>query len=844
MQPTDTRIYRSEVLPAALLGLWIEHRPAPFTVAVMPIPAHRDPDMNIVPWLSAAIVCSAGGVSALTLAQAPILALILLIVATVSTLVAGIGFARSLRTASATTNSYTITPAQPDTLPSNDIARTADTPIRSRDDDLLERGPFAERIAERIDATRNGPSVVFGLAGPWGSGKTSVLHMVEEILRDDRYREAWTVVTFTPWSAADTDALTDEFYRAIADAMPRNDAGDTARRLLAAAAPTAAAVSKAALTAVTEKYLGEGAVRNITTAGVDAIAEQVGSYSFDVQPDPFVERFTKISAAIGQTGKNVLVIVDDLDRLHADELLSVMKAVRLLGRFDRVHYLLSYDDTTVLDVLEQTDLARDSRSRARDYLEKIIQYPFTLPPIQESHRADELRACMEQVAQNHGLSIAPPDGRSLDAASYVRRMIPHHDKLTLRSIYRLFNQVDVLITLVGKSEINLIDATLITALRLRHPDLYKNLPKWHHDLLGSSSNTKATVADWHTRIADTTGLKTDKNIDEGIDEVYRCLVSLFPQMAHPPGMITSRWQRSCRISDRNYFHRYFAFRIPTDDISDETVRTEYQHLLDHGTWPDGSTVLGCITDDNRNALVRTKLEMHNDLIDEAASTQCATATVAITSSLDPEGPGLRFSDWTTVLHPLFRRAVCAVSTPAEAERIVLDYRASCGLVAITRLLAHPPYASPAADLAQIEQATTAIRDEVRDIVVHDLTTDRMQDQRQLNSVLTFLDYLDHSGLWTQMRDTIDSMLDAGTIRQGDLAARFVSLRSDNQISAFHREEFENLVPRSSWRSDQFLDDLPSILDDASLDSCAIFAAREVRQILDAQAAQQANPRTS
>ncbi|USI93109.1 KAP family P-loop NTPase fold protein [Rhodococcus pyridinivorans] len=715
----------------------------------------------------------------------------------------------------------------------------ADTPIRSLDEDRLERRPFAERIANRIDATRNGPSVVFGLAGPWGSGKTSVLHMVEEILeRDDQYRDVWTVVTFAPWSAADTDGLTDEFYRAIAEAMPQTDAGNTARKLLKAAAPTVAAVSKVALTKAAEKYLGEGAVRDMATAGGEAIAEQLGSYDFDVQPDPFVNRFTKISTAIRKTGKTVLVIVDDLDRLHADELLSVMKAVRLLGRFDRVHYLLSYDDTTVVDILEQTDLARHSRSRARDYLEKIIQYPFVLPPIQESHLADELRTCMEQVAQNHCLSIAPPDGHSLDAASYVRKVIPHRTKLTLRSIYRLFNQADVLITLVGPSEIHLIDATLITALRLRHPDLYHNLPRWQHDLLSSSTSAKATEQDWRTRITETTGLKSDKDVDE----VYQCLVALFPKMEHPPTLMAPRHPRSCRISDRNYFDRYFAFRIPTDDISDDTVRTEYQHLLDHGTWPDNSAVLPYIVNDNnRNNLVRTKLEMHNDLIDEATSPQSAAAAIALTTSLAPEEPSLRFFEWTTVLHPLLRRAVCTASTPTEAEQIVLDYRTTCGLVAITELLAHPPYISPAAELAQIEQATTSIHNEVLDIVVDDLTTDRTQEQRRLNSVLTFLDYLDHTKLWPQLRDRIDPMLDTGTITQGDLAARFVSIYSNDEIGEFRVNEFDKLIPRASWRADQFSADTTTTLHDTTLASCAIHAARQVRKILDAQAAQQANP---
>jgi hypothetical protein len=50
-----------------------------------------------------------------------------------------------------------------------------------------------------------------------------------------------------------------------------------------------------------------------------------------------------------------LVVVDDIDR-HADELQSVVKAVRLLGRFD---------EKTVLDVLESSDIAKSDQTCAR-----------------------------------------------------------------------------------------------------------------------------------------------------------------------------------------------------------------------------------------------------------------------------------------------------------------------------------------------------------------------------------------------------------------------------------------------------------------------------------------------
>ncbi|MBM4567225.1 hypothetical protein GS441_17770 [Rhodococcus hoagii] len=709
---------------------------------------------------------------------------------------------------------------------------TGDAPIRSKSEDRLERAPFAERITERIHASRTGPSVVFGLVGPWGGGKSSVLEMIKEILADERHRKEWTVVTFTPWSATDTAALTDEFYRAIADAMPRDDAGNTARRLLAAAAPTASAVSKAAITALIEKHLGEGSLKGIAKAGTDALADQTAKYTFDPQPDPFAERFTKISNAIRKTGKNILVIVDDIDRLHSDELLSVMKAVRLLGRFDGVHYLLSYDEQTLLGVLEQTDLAGNSRPRARDYLEKIVQYPFTLPPLQESHLADELRTHIGQVAQNHDLSTAPQNGGSMDAANYVFRTIPHRDQLTLRTLYRLFGQVDVLITLVGKSDINLIDATLVTALRLRHPELYRSLPKWRRDLLGGTSNAKykITAKDWQKRITDTTGLTSE---DE-IQATYKGLVTLFPRMEHPVGMIAPGRREACRVSDSNYFHRYFAFRIPTDDVSDETVRVEFKHLLTDGTWPSESIVLECITDASRNDLVRTKIGMNVDLVADATSAQCASAATAITTHLDPEGEGLGFNYWGMVLYPILLRAICIAATPTDAEQIITDYRSTCGLIAITRVLASAPYVISANDLATLKQATTNLRNEVCDVVIHDLTTDRAPDQRTGTTPLTFVGYLDEE-MWEQMRQIIDPMIRSGGITQGDLAARFVSTYSEQEIRSFHREEFEKLVPRESWRADQFPEDDGTLpLEDTTLVSLAMYAARVVRPILEAE----------
>jgi KAP family P-loop domain len=93
---------------------------------------------------------------------------------------------------------------------------------------------------------------------------------------------------------------------------------------------------------------GDDAFKKMASAGAESIADEAADEAakFATEQPTFMQRFDAISKAIKQAGRNVLVIIDDVDRLHGDELLGVMKAVRLLGRFDRVHYLLSYDDST------------------------------------------------------------------------------------------------------------------------------------------------------------------------------------------------------------------------------------------------------------------------------------------------------------------------------------------------------------------------------------------------------------------------------------------------------------------------------------------------------------------
>src|SRR4051794_14412676 len=70
----------------------------------------------------------------------------------------------------------------------------ADRPIETPEDDLLERDSLVDLLAAQVMHAPRQAGFVVGLSGPWGSGKSSVLNLVE-----DRLRGRTTVLHFEPW---------------------------------------------------------------------------------------------------------------------------------------------------------------------------------------------------------------------------------------------------------------------------------------------------------------------------------------------------------------------------------------------------------------------------------------------------------------------------------------------------------------------------------------------------------------------------------------------------------------------------------------------------------------------
>ncbi|MEV0360632.1 P-loop NTPase fold protein [Nocardia sp. NPDC050697] len=672
---------------------------------------------------------------------------------------------------------------------------------------------FATRIAQRIARTGTGSSVVFGLAGPWGSGKTSMLNLITKALSSAPSQPAWSVVHFTPWAASDTDTLIAEFYTAIASALPQR--ATTAREMLRAAVPVGAAVGGSLLKAAIGRW-APGGVDDAMNSGADVLAERLGK--FEASEDPFQVRFNKISEAIRESGTRVLVVVDDLDRLHTDELLAVMKAVRLLGRFPNVHYLLAYDKTTVLDLLTSSDLARDNRDRAHRYLEKIVQYPFVLPPIQRVHTATELRDGLESVAHDLGLSIDAPATRY--AVEHLFDVLPEPESMTLRSIKQLCLQTDVLCSLVGPEEVDLFDAAVITYIRLNYPDLYDHIPGWRRILVSRPPEESGeSGTDWDNRLRLVLPRSTDRSAQIA---VYKMLVALFPMLPHRSGATWTDRAGGQRISNPDYFGRYFQFALPEGDLSDTSVRESFRDLLDRGEFDSTSVIRDYLGEVPQRRILLSKVFASLPLVQSATSANSAAAATALTRRLAPQRGDL-YSGWGTVIHALLDRSIATADTSETGRHIVNTYGDEFGLHLISELYAH--YNGRTGDASDnISRAWHNIREQIVDACVWDIQTSETPIE---DGILAYARVLDDD-MWSRIR----SRLRGSGLSQSNIAAHFVGVSprfpgTTPLLGPFHSDLFARLVSEEELNLRDF--DPPQVVNEAdvSLEGRRAFAAREV-----------------
>ncbi|QYB04260.1 KAP family NTPase [Rhodococcus sp. USK10] len=658
-------------------------------------------------------------------------------------------------------------------MPSNQSTGIfTDTPITDITLDRLDRKAFAAQVARRIGTAGSGPSVTFGLTGAWGSGKSSVLRMIEQ-----QMPQSWSVRYFTPWAASDPATLMAEFYAVIGSALPKKTLAKVSK-MFESMAPVAA-----------------GAVAGVPMAGhgLKALIER-GAKALD---KPFREQFESASKIFADSGLQVLVIVDDIDRLHPDELNAVLKTVRLLGNFPGIHYLLAYDQDTVCEVLAKTRIAANT-DRALQFLEKIVQYPFDLPPLQHGHRLRDLTEALQalEIDRNLGAILTGRSQFGSSPANNLLDLVPDVDLATIRAIHRLVAQFDTTLMVIGTEDINAEDLLLLTFLRLRYPTLYRQIARMKTDLTDTRTRSGNQQVDWSPILTDV----VPQGTDEQRERLKLLLGYLFPATASRGlvGRSIGRGPGRKRVSEPAYFDRYFVFGIPLGDISDTQVLRGLSEMASTGQLDPASALGAALADENTANFTADKaISLLPDRVSEFNTANAVSAALAIGRLIgDPES-----ASWWSARIRLADRLVRAALTQApsddEARQAIVRVEAAWTLPHAVRALAgidRTTLSGPeraAVEYLEAKSLAAAIADF------------DVQESAAAGSVLFHVGFLTEDSQ-RKLRERVYDILQGGRPLD-DVAARFVGINigiaphaGRRTLGDFYREQFEQVVPRQTW----------------------------------------------
>ena len=105
----------------------------------------------------------------------------------------------------------------------------------------------------------------------------------------------------------------------------------------------------------------------------------------------------------------IIIVVDDIDRLNNTEIRQIFQLVKALADFPNTVYLLAFDKEVILRAL-----AKVQGGPGLEYLEKVIQVPFEIPPISRAELENLFFSKLDEIIEFSAEGMGPnPLGKSL-----------------------------------------------------------------------------------------------------------------------------------------------------------------------------------------------------------------------------------------------------------------------------------------------------------------------------------------------------------------------------------------------------------------------------------------------
>ncbi|WP_018933277.1 P-loop NTPase fold protein [Gracilibacillus lacisalsi] len=233
------------------------------------------------------------------------------------------------------------------------------------DYDLLNRSSVINLLYDTIQNCNPNDGFVISLEGSWGSGKTTIINNVKKRLVSSK--DIIIIDELDPWSYSNQESL---FYSMFDTIVQKS--GIKFNSLL----------SKQMADSIYSDLFGNKKINIIKNL---------------LKPNDTIDVLkNKINDYLKLSGKKVTFFIDNIDRTESENIILLFKLVGNVFDFERVIYILSFDNDRVKKAFE------DSLSIDYQYLEKVIQMQIRVPEVDRNVIEEIMSRSVNNILISYG----------------------------------------------------------------------------------------------------------------------------------------------------------------------------------------------------------------------------------------------------------------------------------------------------------------------------------------------------------------------------------------------------------------------------------------------------------
>lgn len=411
-----------------------------------------------------------------------------------------------------------------------------DSPIKVAKEDQLGMDYPSNELAEILLNYKSTNSLVVGVYGEWGSGKSSFINLLRSKIEHNLSNDP-IMINFDPWFCNSEDELLSYFYDILSTNIKK-----------------APSIDKKILRNLFKYFNKISPI--ITNKKLVGCLLVLGN--FFLREKSSEELKNEINKILENTKDKIYIFIDDLDRLPDNQIRLIFKLVNHIANFQNIIYIIPFDYDVVTKALDKIQI-----DKGANYLQKIIQLPYNVPkPGQEiviKIFFEKFAPYMDNVPEKNIDKRRVFRLQSTFVQTYIH---------TIRDVKLLLNTFSIN-KLTLSNELDVLDLLALSFLKVFNQPLYEwiynNKKTLFDTILGyNAKECRNTLSN----LLITEEVCSEKNVEKTID----LLSELFPKFNVDTSLSDDKENRRLhRIACKDYFYQYFSGNYPLTYINRKKI---------------------------------------------------------------------------------------------------------------------------------------------------------------------------------------------------------------------------------------------------------------------------------